>query len=77
MSVARGYLEGLRFDGSDWFSVHRVVRDNPYDFLARRVLLGAHQTLLVWGKAANTPFGTVAAKDKIKAGRAISAELRD
>lgn len=74
-SVARRNLESVRLPGGEWFELHRVERDNPYVCQARWVEIGDRRRLLVWGRAANTPFGTVSAIDKLATGQAIREVL--
>ncbi len=71
MSVAERHLDNvtLPFDGR-WEPVHVIDRARPYEFRARRVRAPA-PCLLVWGRAAQLPFGSVSALDKETAGAAI------
>jgi hypothetical protein len=73
VSVAREHLANIRFPlNGGWRVAHTVERTNPYSVEAARVELpsGKH-SLLVFGRAANLPFGTVSAKDKGLIGAAL------
>jgi hypothetical protein len=75
MSVAERHLGQLRLPTiGEWTTVHEVPRSKPYAFKARRLHRG-DASLLVWGRAAELPFGSVSNVDKEAAGRAIKAML--
>jgi hypothetical protein len=78
VSVARQHLRKIRFRGlSPWRTVHTVERSNPFKTEVREIEVCSHKpTLLVFGQAANLPFGTVSGYDKRKIGVAI-AEAAD
>jgi hypothetical protein len=57
---------------NDWKVVYTVERKNPYNVeLTKLKMAGGQIAWLVFGKAANTPFGTVSNADKHKIGIAI------
>lgn len=75
VSVARGYLENIRFPlNGGWQVAHTVERPNPYAVeFARIELPSGKRSILVFGRAANLPFGTVSTKDKRLIGAALLA----
>lgn len=77
-SVARRYLGGISFSQvDDWKVVYTVQRANPYKVEAIRLrITGGKDAWLVFGKAAQTPFGTVSNADKRKIGLALKRALR-
>jgi hypothetical protein len=71
-SVARSHLKRISFPQQDgWKVVHRVERTNCYDVELTRLKIEGKAAALVFGKAANTPFGTVSNVEKRKIGLAI------
>ena len=78
ISVARRYLDLIRFPKlGEWVTVHMIERQNPFTVDALRLEVSPQKpTLLVFGRAANLPFGTVSATDKRRIGAAIEAALR-
>jgi hypothetical protein len=74
-SVARHHLDRISFERlGHWRTVYTVVRDNPFNVeLARLRLTSGKNATLVFGKAANTPFGTVSTIEK----RNIGNKLKD
>jgi hypothetical protein len=71
-SVARSHLRRISFPQQDgWKVVHTVERTNRYDVELTRLKIDGKIACLVFGKAANTPFGTVSNIDKRKIGLAI------
>jgi hypothetical protein len=77
ISVARAYLDKIGFLRlNEWRTIHTVDRENPFSVEARRVRIGEEKTaLLVFGRAANIPFGTVSSHDKQRIGAAIAKVL--
>lgn len=77
ISVARPHLEMIRFRKLGvWKTVHWVARKNPFMVLAVSLEVVPHKpTLLVFGRAANLPFGTVSAADKFRIGESIGISL--
>ena len=72
-SIARCHLDRIMFSRlSEWGVVHTVQRTNPYSVeLTRLRISESKSTSLVFGKAANTPFGTVSDADKRRIGVAM------
>jgi hypothetical protein len=73
-SVARSHLRRISFpQQDDWKVVHTVERTNRYDVELTRLKIEGKTAALVFGKAANTPFGTVSNIDK----RMIGFEIKN
>jgi hypothetical protein len=72
-SVAREHIDRIRFArSSSWTVVHTIARKNPYNVeLAKLRIADGRVTNLVFGKAAQKPFGTVSRIDKRKIGEAL------
>ena len=72
-SVARSHLSRISFArAANWQVIHTVDRDNPYKVeLSSLRRPDGKNTYLAFGKAANTPFGTVSNVDKRKIGEAL------
>jgi hypothetical protein len=77
-SVRYSWLDGIAFESlTSWAPVHTVERTNPYVVEGRRMRLpGAGTTLLIRGRAANTPFGLISNRDRYAVGRSIQTALR-
>ena len=77
ISVARRHLGMIRFPKLGvWETIHLIERKNPFMVQALRVeVVPQKPTLLVFGRAANLPFGTVSAADKRTIGEAIGTAL--
>lgn len=77
ISVARQHLDKIRFpELGMWESIHSIERRNPFTVRAVKLKVVPHKsTLLVFGRAANLPFGTVSADDKRRIGEAIGNAL--
>lgn len=73
VSVARDNLERVRFPRlGEWRDIHTVERTNPYRVQALSLdVAPGRPTLLVFGRAANTPFGTVSHREKRRIGEAV------
>ena len=73
VSIARHYLNRITFPRLiDWRTVYTVERTNPYHIeLASLSICSGKETALVFGRAANTPFGTVSKADKQRIGIAL------
>lgn len=73
VSVARSHLNRVKFPQQDGWSVaHTIERTNPYTVEITKLRLPDGRIAnLVFGKAANKPFGTVSNTDKLKIGLAI------
>lgn len=77
ISVARRYLDLIRFPKLGlWETLFTIDRHNPFTVEGLRLeILPGKSTLLVFGRAANLPFGTVSAVDKRRIGAAIRSAL--
>lgn len=77
ISVARQHLDRIRFSKLGvWETVHSIERKNPFTVQALRLeVVPQKPTLLVFGRAANLPFGTVSVHDKLTIGAAIGNAL--
>lgn len=76
-SLARSHLRRIVFPQRDgWRVIYTIRRTNPYivELIKLRVGNGSI-TNLVFGKAANTPFGTVSSIDKDRIGRALKSHI--
>lgn len=71
-SVARTWMDHIEFEAVEpWRELHVVTlnRKKPYVVTGRRVQLTPdHSSLLVWGQAAQTPFGSLSYADKRQVG---------
>jgi hypothetical protein len=76
-SLARSHLSRISFTQHDgWRVVYTVRRNNPYLVEIAKLRVGSGSNIrLVFGKAANTPFGTVSNVDKEKIGRALKSDI--
>ncbi len=74
VSVARAYLRNIRFPRiRDWDVLYRLDRANPYDVLVSEIEVGqGRRASLIFGKAAQLPFGTVSAAVTREIGAAIA-----
>lgn len=73
-SVAWKWMSRIEFRGGDWTELHRLTknRKRPYAVRTRRLQIADdHTSLLVWGQAAQTPFGSVSYADKVSLGQLI------
>ena len=76
-SLARSHLGRISFPQQNgWRVIYTVERPNPYRVeLAKLRVWNGSTTTLVFGKAANTPFGTVSNVDKERIGRALKSQI--
>jgi hypothetical protein len=75
-SVAWRYLLRLAPERADtWPSVYVIERGNPYHVRMRKLVIGRHDVPVVFGRAAEKPFGTVSTRDKQTIGGAIREVL--
>lgn len=75
MSVAERHLAHVSIPTrGEWAAVHTIYRQRPYEFRARS-LDTPSGGLLVWGRAAQLPFGSASNADKEAAGAAVKAIL--
>lgn len=79
VSVAKAGLAAIQFEQvDDWHDIHVIPRTRPYRVRAQRVRIAPDATsLLVWGRAAQTPFGTVSYADKLTIGDAIEKAFNE
>lgn len=77
ISVAEGHLDNIHFSRTaGWETIHTVERENPYRVKLVGLDLGAgRRTALVFGRAANTPFGTVTNADKRRIGENLRGHI--
>jgi hypothetical protein len=77
ISVAEGQLDNINFPRlGAWEIAHTVERDNPFRVKLVGLDLGAERRAsLVFGRAANTPFGTVSNADKRRIGEALRGRV--
>jgi hypothetical protein len=76
-SLARSHLRRISFPQQNvWRVIYTVERTNPYPVeLAQFSVGNGSNTSLVFGKAANTPFGTVSNVDKERIGRVLKRHI--
>jgi hypothetical protein len=76
-SLARSHLSRISFvREANWRVIHTVDREKPYDVeLSELLLPNGAKTRLVFGKAANTPFGTVSNEDKRIIGEGLKSYI--
>jgi len=76
VSVARRHLLRLTAEPADtWPPAYVLQRTNPYMVRMRELSIGAHRVPVVFGRAAEKPFGTVSDRDKRTIGAAIKKAL--
>ena len=81
LSVARDHLKRIRFAPiAEWQTIHMFKqtsggdpRKRPYEVRARPYEVGGERSLFVFGQATQTPFGSLAKKQKYEVG-AIAVE---
>jgi hypothetical protein len=72
ISIARHHLDKIRFSISGWERIYRLERKNPYIIEAASLQIdGARPSMVVFGKAAQKPFGVVSGDEKMKIGAII------
>ena len=76
-SVAWAYLAQIEFPTlGSWETLHTIDRRHPYLVRGVRIDIGAtNPPLLIFGKAAQLPFGTVSAAGKREIGQALQEVL--
>lgn len=78
VSIAKGYLESIRFDWrGSWRPVYVVERTNPYVVSVRTLMVEGKEAMVVFGPAAQKPFGKLGSSDKRRAGEAAGALMRN
>jgi hypothetical protein len=77
VSVAKRYLEAIRFALEEDGTVLSVIsRKNPYVVVSSKIRIGnAKIARLIFGPAAQTPFGKASSEDKKRIGRAAIESL--
>jgi hypothetical protein len=79
VSVARERLDDIDFQPrGEWEAIYEIVegRKRPYTVIARRCSVTPnHESLIVWGEAANTPFGAITNTARREIGATVSAML--
>jgi hypothetical protein len=75
VSVAREKRNRITFQATtEWETMHMIPRDNPYHVQTRTVrVIAGKDTFVIFGAAANTPFGTVSNMDK----RALGVRVKE
>lgn len=78
LSVAAVNLETILLARrGGWETIHTVVRRKPFEVRAVEVEIASGKgSLLVFGRAAQKPFGTISANDKRSVGASIRERLR-
>jgi len=73
ISVAKKNADLIQFPATHgWRSIYTVKRENPYKVLAKQVRIDSDKrALVVFGRAANLPFGTISKATKRKIGAAM------
>lgn len=78
ISVARRHLEKMRFKRTRWYESIRITKDkygaprnNPYLVSTSPYTLNGKKGLLVFGKAANIPFGLISNIQKLELGHRL------
>jgi hypothetical protein len=76
-SIARHHLDRITFPRlHDWRRVYTVERTNPYQIEVAKLRISSGKVIaLVFGRAANTPFGTVSKADKRRIGIALKEHV--
>jgi hypothetical protein len=78
LSVAQHHLGTIRFEPLDprWTVMHTIAQTKAdYEVRARRYHTDGHPVLIVWGKAANTPFGSISYPARREIGTRIRKDL--
>lgn len=76
VSVKRSYLGKISFPQQHgWKLIYTVERANPYNVELTKLKMDGKTAALVFGKAAQKPFGTVSDVDKKKIGLAIKNHI--
>ena len=77
VSLARHHLDKIEFPSKDRFELARLDegRKYPYVTTAQRVDIDGHESLLVFGRAANQPFGSITKSYRSEIGGLIAKVL--
>lgn len=78
LSLARRHLSRIDFpvidsDWGEWFAINQPAQ--PYVVLRRHFEVGGRPVLFVWGRAANTPFGSLSYPARRQVGARILEEV--
>ncbi len=77
LAVERRHFVAISFEAhGPHQEIHRIERTRPYLVESWLVDLGEYDTRIVFGQAAQRPFGTVSSADKVEMGRRIDEVLR-
>lgn len=78
ISVARRHLGTIDFPFlQEWETIYTIERTNPYYIEAQEIEVTAEKkTVLVFGQAANTPFGKISNAAKVEIGHRIGERAR-
>ena len=78
ISVARRHLDKIRFKRTKWRELMRItqdkygnVRNNPYQVSVSTFSIDGKKSTLVFGRAANTPFGVISNLQKEEIGKTL------
>lgn len=78
ISVARRHLNKIRFKSTKWRELIRIthdkhgnLRNNPYKISTSTYTIDGKKGILVFGKAANTPFGLISNVQKREIGKIL------
>ena len=75
-SVAAHHLARIAFPKVSEASILMTIeRANPFYVYQQRIQVGDTESLLVWGRSANRPFGTVSDLDRRRIGNAVAQLL--
>lgn len=85
LSVAKAHLERVRFTPlTDWATVHAFRRkadgeplSQPYEIRGRWYQVGVEESLFIFGRAAQKPFGLLANSRKRRAGALVLEAFQD
>lgn len=73
ISIAKEHLEKIKFQWlSPWQNHEVVARQNPFSIEMRQFQVSFKKSTLVFGKAAQQPFGTVSSLNKKGIGKYIA-----
>lgn len=78
LSVARSHLATIAFTAiePEWTVLHTIEqKKQPYLVRARRYDVDGSPVLVVWGRAANTPFGSISYAARREIGARILKEI--
>jgi hypothetical protein len=73
VSIARSRLDAFTFaEKSEWEIIYTIEQKKPYEIGARKIRLAeGNDTIIVFGRASQTPFGSISAVDKRKVGARV------